>query len=345
MLKIKGLATGVGSLPHQNAGEALDLIFKYLPNIPFWPQLPKRDILREGMVIQFSENFPCLEVIDGGLFLRSRDKDRELELFYERVIAQDVDYFKISEQFALGLYQFYKRLENSDLSRVAFIKLQITGPFTFLAGINDEKGVSLLHDPIFKQAIIKGLSMKALWQIKLFKKFGKKMIMFIDEPYLSCLGSAYTPVNRDDVVRGLAELSEGLKSEDIHLGVHCCGNTDWSMLTDIPNIDIINFDAFSFQEKFVLYPQELRSFLKRGGIICWGIVPTQDFSGKEDVQLLVSKLRQGIDALAKKGVEKELLLENLLISPACGLGMFDPLKAEPIFKLLSETSSFIKEYL
>jgi preprotein translocase subunit SecD len=39
----------------KDADEALDLIFKYVPDIPFWPQLPRRDV-REGMVAQFSEN-------------------------------------------------------------------------------------------------------------------------------------------------------------------------------------------------------------------------------------------------------------------------------------------------
>ena len=67
MKNLKGLATGVGSLPHKEIGAALDLIFAYLPSIPFWPQLPKRDI-REGMVAQFSENLPCLKVARDGLF-------------------------------------------------------------------------------------------------------------------------------------------------------------------------------------------------------------------------------------------------------------------------------------
>jgi len=83
--------------------------------------------------------------------------------------------------------------------------------------------------------------------------------------------------------------------------------------------------------------------LKRGGVICWGIVPTQGFSGKESVELLVNKLKQGINALVKKGLEEELLWDRLMLSPACGLGTFNPQKAEDIFKLLSRVSSFIRQ--
>jgi len=338
---IKGLALGIGSLPHADADKALDAVFKYLPQAPFWPQLPKRD-LREGMVAQFSENLPCITFKDGQVTFDSQDKEAKLEAFYERVISDDVDYFKISDKFALGLHKFHQRLKKSGIKEAEFIKVQITGPFSFLAGINDENGRSLLHDPVFKQAVIKGLAMKLRWQINLFKEFGKQIIAFIDEPYLGAFGSAFTPVNREDVVQGLTELGESIKDKDVLLGVHCCGNTDWSMLTDVPYINIINFDAFNFQEKFVLYAQDLESFLKKGGAICWGIVPTQEFSAKENAQELTQRLRQGIDNLVKKGVEEKLLWENLMISPACGLGTFEPAKAEQIFKLLSETASFIQ---
>ena len=341
MPKFKGLATGIGSLPYTNADEALDLIFKYVPYIPFWPQLPKRDI-REGMVAQFSEKLPCLRITQEGLAFDALQRDKELEVFYERVITNDINYFSISEGFAEGLHKFYQRLERANLKEADFIKLQVTGPFTFAASINDDKGIALLHDKELTQVILNGLIMKANWQINLFKKFSKKMIIFIDEPYLACFGSAYTPINRDDIFKVLTELTEGIKSQDILIGIHCCGNTDWSIFTDVGAIDIISFDAFSFQERFVLYAKDLKDFLQRGGIICWGIVPTQEFLGTETAQSLTEKLSSGIDALAKKGLDRELLLNSLFISPSCGLGTLDTQKSEKIFELLAQAASLIK---
>ena len=341
MHNLKGLATGIGSLPYQDVDSALDLIFKNLPNIPFWPQLPQRN-LREGMVVQFSENVPCLRFGDSGVYFYPQNKEEELEKFYEKAIDNDFDYFKISREYAPGVYKFYERLKGEALSKVELIKLQVTGPFTFAAAINDENGAALMHDKIFMQAVIKSLNMKALWQFNMFKEFGKKMAMFIDEPYLGCFGSAYTPLEKKDVVGSLAEFTDGLKSESVMLGVHCCGNTDWSIFTDSKDIDIISFDAFDYQDKFVLYADSIKSFLSRVGVICWGIVPTQEFTGQEDVALLIRRLRQGIDSLVKKGIDEELLKERLIISPACGLGTFAPQKAEKIFSLLRETSDFIR---
>lgn len=338
MSGLRGLATGIGSLPHKDVESALDLVFKYTPQIPFWPQLPKRDV-REGMVAQFGENLPGLIITKEGLFFNPKDTEKELGIFYERIIAGDVDYFRISEDFGLGLHRFYQRLEKSDLKDIKFIKCQVTGPFTFLASLSDEKGVALLHNSVFMQVVLKALIMKALWQINLFKKFSKKIILFIDEPYLSSFGSAYTPINREDVVRGLSELTASIKSKDILLGVHCCGNTDWSIFTDVTSIDIISFDAYGFLERLVLYADNLKDFFRRGGILCWGIVPTQEFTDKVTLGSLIKKVKDGIDTLVKKGLDKDLLFNNLLLSPSCGLGTLDIGKSEKIFGLLQDLAN------
>jgi len=345
MQELKGLATGIGSLPHIDVDAALDLIFKYVPRIPFWPQLPKLNV-REGMIAQFSENLPFMSVNENGLSfstLENEDKDRDLELFYERIIANEIDYFRISKTYALGLHKFYQRLEKQDLNDVLYIKCHITGPFTFAASLTDDKGVALLHDKILMQAILRGLAMKAAWQINLFRKLNKKILLFIDEPYLGCFGSAFTPVNREGIVRGLTEFTETLKSDDVLLGVHCCGNTDWSIFTDVGKFDVINFDAFDFLDRLILYAENLKAFFSRQGILCWGIVPTQLFTGLETADVLIRKIKEGINALVRKGLDEKVLFDNMLISPSCGLGTFTPEKSEKIFSLLSETSSLIRK--
>lgn len=342
---LKGLATGIGSLPFLDADMALDLIFKYCPEIPFWPQMPRRSV-SEGMVAQFSENMPCLKLDKQGIIFNAENKERELEVFYERIIAADKDYFKITPDFALGLYKFYQRLEHPDTNfkEIEFIKCHITGPFTFAASINDDSGISLLHDEFLMQAILKGLIMKALWQIELFKKFNKKIIIFIDEPYLSCFGSAFTAVNREQVIKVLSELTAGITSENVLTGVHCCGNTDWTIFTDIADLDIINFDAFSFLDRLVLYSSNLKDFFNRGGILCWGIVPTTESLEKPALAAVTEKIKTGVDIFIKKGFKKETVTNNLLVSPACGLGSLDLSAAEKIFELLAETSAFIRRY-
>jgi methionine synthase II (cobalamin-independent) len=346
MGNLQGLATGIGSLPHKNADEALDLIFQYCPEVPFWPQLPKRDA-KEGMVAQFSEGFPFLEIKEKSLVFNP-EEEKLTECCSHLVDGGDIDYFKISEEYASGLYAFKKRLGKSSpsvLAKIKHIKLHLTGPFTFAAGIKDENGVALLHDSSFMQAISEGLALKALWQIRQFEGFGKKIILFIDEPYLGCFGSAYTPINREDVVRVFSELTNKLVSQGgtLRIGVHCCGNTDWSMFTDVRLINIISFDAFAFLDRLLLYADDLKKFFEQGRALCWGIVPTQEFSEFDTPEVLVEKVKSGIEALIKKGVSAEKVLQDIFFSPACGLGTLDPSKAEQIFRVLSDLAASFKK--
>lgn len=343
MKAIRGLATGIGSLPHKDAPAALDMIFKYLPDIPFWPQLPKRDV-REGMVAQFCENLPCIKVAREGVFFDGSDQEKELENFYERIINKDVDYFKISPDFAEGLYAFKERLTKSNLNPIKEIKCHVVGPFTFAASLNDGEGRALLHDPALMQAITEGLAMKALWQIKFLQEFGKGIIVFIDEPYLGCFGSAFTPLNRADVVSVLSDFTQRLRGAGgVRTGVHCCGNTDWSIFTEIPALDIINFDAFNYLDRLLLYADDLAGFFESDRIFCWGIVPTQEFDDKITAEALVGKINAGIDILVEKGVNKSKISENLLLSPACGLGTLDTGRSEKILKLLQQVSLHIRK--
>ncbi len=249
---------------------------------------------------------------------------------------------EISRDYAAGLYSFYEKLMAVDLTPVEFIKCHITGPFTFSAGINNKEGVAILHDDVFMQVVVKGLAMKALWQVNFFRKFGKKMIVFIDEPYLSCFGSAYTPINRENVIQRLGELISVVKSQDVLIGVHCCGNTDWSLFVDVPGIDIINFDAFGFSDKLALYAGNLKDFFKRGGILCWGIVPTQGLGESLDPGFLSGKLEEKIKVLIKKGLNEDLVRNNLLLSPSCGLGTLDETMAVKVFSSLKEISSLLR---
>jgi len=342
MTGLKGLATGVGSLPFLDVQKALELIFCFVKDAPFWPQLPKLNP-RESMVAQFSENLPCLKMGKDGVEFNPCDKEKSLEAFYEKFIESNLDYFKISPAFSKGIYAFLEKLESINLPEVKYIKCQVTGPFTFCAGINDEAGNSILHDEVLFQAIVHGLTMKALWQINLFKKFGKKLILFLDEPYLSAVGSAYTPVSHSEVIDCLSAMASNLK--ECTLGVHCCGNTDWSMLTDAEGIGLINFDAYNFQERFVLYADNLNKFLKRGGVICWGIVPTAEFGPKHSPEILAERIKSGFDILVKKGIDRDLLLERLMISPACGLGTLESDKAGEILEMLNLTSQYIRKNL
>ena len=71
------------------------------------------------------------------------------------------------------------------------------------------------------------------------------------------------------MVAKLAEVIEAVHAEGALAGVHCCGNTEWSILIDA-GVDIVNFDAFDYGETIALYPEAVKRHLEAGKALAWG---------------------------------------------------------------------------
>jgi hypothetical protein len=338
------MATGVGSVPFQDVETTCRDILEHLPFIPFWPQFVKRTHL-EDMNIQYSECLPLLETIEEKRSLaisQTKNAEAELVTFYEHFLAQDVDYFAINKSYAIGLFSLLDLIKRSGFDG-PFIKGQSVGPITFAASITDTNGNSVLHNPEILEAMVKGIAIKALWQVREIEKSGNKTIIFLDEPYLSGFGSAFTPIGRHEVIENLRTVIDYLReNSETLIGIHCCGNTDWSMIIEA-GPDIINFDAFEYMDYFLLYPDDIVRFLKEGGIIAWGIIPTANFTGEETVEGLFSKLQEGLSRIHQWGIDPDILAERSILTPACGMGTMEPEHARNGMELLSQLSQKCRE--
>ena len=339
------MITGVGSVPFSDVGDTCRRIIKTFPDMPFWPQFVKRSYL-EDMLVQASEGLPFVEVNHKtrSLAIRTTDNpESELITFYEHFLETDTDYFAISEERAIGLYTILDLLENGLSANGPFIKGQVVGPITFGGSLKDSMGKCALYDAEIMGAVVKGLAIKALWLVRKMAISGRMPILFIDEPYLSGFGSAFTPIRREEVIRFIREIVDYLRSKtDVVIGIHCCGNTDWSMIIET-GVDIVNFDAFGYMDYFLLYRDEIIRFLEDGGTVAWGVIPTTSFTGKETVADLKTQLEKGFDRLYEWGIERDRIKERSIITPACGLGTLEPHKAEKAMELLSSLSAIVFE--
>ena len=333
------MATGIGSIPSADVSGTCRNILKQVPDIPFWPQLVKRSLL-EDMNIQFSQGLPLINLNEDrkSLEVSSGNMESELTRFYDHYLNDDVDYFSISRDYAPGLYEQIELIRQDPDRYGPYIKGHTVGPVTFAAAVTGIDGKPVLSSPDLLEAFTKGLAIKAVWQVRELSKSGKKTIIFLDEPYLSGFGSAFSPIERTEVINILMEVIEYLRERtDTLIGIHCCGNTDWSMIIE-SGIDIVNFDAFSYMDYFLLYPEEIRGFINNGGIIAWGIVPTADFTGKETVEELYLRLKQGLDRLEKSGIDPDFLSARSILTPACGMGSMDQVSSDRVLELLSAIS-------
>lgn len=338
------LATGIGSFPHKDAERACDLILETIPGIPIWPQLPHASF-REQMEIQYSEAFPNVVIDDAKekmYFNTGEDSTTELETFYAAYMEENLHHFQISAEFSRGIYAMEKRLSAEGLHSIQFVKSQVTGPVTFGLATVDENKRALYYNEVYRDVVIKGITMKARWLLDKFKVFGYKQICFVDEPILSGFGSStYVSVQREDVVHDLKEVVDAVHADGALVGTHCCGNTEWPLLMDA-GVDIISFDAFEFGDTIAYYPDQTKEFLEKGGILAWGIVPTTEKITQESADSLITRLKERISHLASKGINRDLILEKCLLTPSCGTGSLSVDLSEKVFFTLAEISRILR---
>jgi hypothetical protein len=330
--ELRSLAAG--SLPYTEPVAASKLVLDTL-DIPTWPQLPRRSFL-ENMYVQFSEKFPGTVVANERIYVdRDRDLDPELEQLYVAYLTNDLDYAAISADYAAGLHHFL----GIDLGQLSVMKGQVTGPVSWGLTVTDQNRKPILYDDILAEAIAKHLCLKAAWMEQELRKLSPQTIVFVDEPYMSSFGSAFVSLSRDQAETLMEEVFAGIQGLK---GVHCCGNTDWSLLLST-SVDILNLDAYGYAEALALYPDEVGSFLQRGGIIAWGIVPASDQVHEETVDSLSDRFHQAVGLLVDKGLHQDDLLASALIMPSCGCGSLAIETAERVFQLTREVSKALQE--
>ncbi len=337
------LATGVGSLPHLDVEQACSLISRTLPETPFWPQLPNRSIL-ESMNLQLSPGLPFLKVDEekGDVrFDAARDQAAELEKVYQAYLSGDEDSYGIPPRYVGGFEGMIRALGGRQKA-LKFFKGQMVGPITYGLAVQDGEGKNIIHDDVVFDGIVKGMILRGRWLIQRMKAICPRVIIFLDEPGLSGYGSAFFSVEEETISRRLNEVIEDFQSRGTLVGVHCCGNTDWSLLLK-SKADIINFDAWSFFDRFSLYREAIGEFLSRGGILAWGIVPTSEFTGKETRGELQKRLKTGFRELTQTGIPEERIREKSLLTSSCGMGLMSVKKAEQAMQILGDLSEKMRE--
>jgi hypothetical protein len=297
------------------------------------------------MEIQYSEGMPCVvldEVKERMYFDTSGDPTAELGAFYEKVLVEDLEHFRISPDYSRGIYALEESLPGAGLEGIRFLKSQVTGPVTFGLAIVDENKRALFYNEVFQDVVAKAITMKSCWLLDRFKPLGHRQICFVDEPILSAFGSStYVSVQKADVVNLMKEVIDAIHAREALVGTHCCGNTEWPILVDA-GVDIISFDAYEFGDTIAYYPEQIGPFLEKGGALAWGIVPTSDKILEETSGSLAAKLESGIKNLAGKGIDESLIWDQCLLTPSCGTGSLPVELAENVFKTLSGLSRILR---
>jgi len=335
------LPTAIGSMPHTEPEEACSIVMKHLPTIPAWPQLPMRSP-KESMYIQFSEGFPGVVIEESKIHIEpSANFEAELKQIYIDWEEGKSDKYGISTEYAAGLHAFLSKIKRTEM-----VKGQIIGSITWGFTVTDQEGRAILCNENLAEAMAKFLRLKAMWQENALRKISRNPIIFVDEPSLVFLSSTYLYLPQEKVSipneKVTALLEEVLKGIEGLKGMHCCGSTNWPLLLNT-TIDILSFDTYNYASSLTRYPDEVKSFLSRGGNIAWGIVPNNEESlAKESVFSLRDRLEEAMAPFTRNDISFKQILRQSLLTPSCGLAALSPEAACQALELVAKLSADLR---
>lgn len=332
-------ATGVGALPHKDPTEACRDVLEIFPSVPYIPTLPDRGQL-ESIVYNDSEQLPGRMIReDRLLFDSATDHTAEIEQVYMDYLEKNFASYPLHRNYASA----FTEMMSIDLTDVSLLKYQVTGPVTFGMQVVDADKRPIYYDAQLADVLAKMLALKARWcENEMQKNTGaKETLIIINEPYLASLGSSVVPVDKETVRSGWEDITSMVEGG---LGIHCCSNTDWNFVLGL-NPSVVSIDAYTTAKEFLLYADTITGYMERGGVVAWGIVPSDArIFATETTDSLYRKYLDIRTQLCTR-MPDQLFDAQSLITPSCGIRFADRNSARDIMQAAAEISRRIRQNL
>ena len=327
--------TAMAVMPHNDADRALELALSV--DIPFWPQLPHVSYY-EDMYVQAAEHFPGILLDLENQTLRF-SMDNFINEFEDTMARFDEpEYFDISRNYSVVYHKFLEM----DLSDRPAIRGQLEGPISFGLNVLDQDKRPILFEDTIRPFMFEFMSKRINVQLKRLQQMNPNAFMFVDEPGLQFLFSALSGY---DSTQAKSDMEHFFSMVQRPSGIHLCGNPDWDFLLNL-DLDVLSLDIYQNGEVFSSYWKSIKNFLDRGGVIVWGIVPTnfEPFE-TENIRSLETRLTGVWDFLSGKGIDREFLLSRSLLSPAtcCLVNPDGETTVEKAFSVVNELSLRLRD--
>ncbi len=287
--------TGVGSLPHTDPTQAARFVLE-TTTVPYLPQLPNRHP-EERMLVQWGDGLCGCGAVEGSIGLA-----------YGQPVGPLEEAFGGSDAL-LDLLA----------AEVMAVKTQATGPVTLALGLLSagHPGQSLLD------CVTAGVIGRVEDHLRSVRARlpDAEVTLILDEPGLSGLlvpGFPISPQNARQV------LTEVLAATSVPAGIHCCADTDWSVVTSARPA-LISWDVSALGVAFEEHVEAIAAATWEGTGFIWGVVPTQAQPLPSDLNV---RLQRIVGRLVMSGAKMAGLLDDAMFSPACGLAGLTESQAE-----------------
>lgn len=306
-LEARCRTTAMGIMPHKDVGKALELALGL--DIPFWPQLPKVSFY-EDMYVQASQNFPGIVVDHEGqrISLDTAKFEEELASYSEKMGQPET--FALSRDYSAVYHRFLAK----ELKGYHAIRGQLIGPVSFGFKVVDENAKPIIYSEGIGTILFDFIQRKANIQYQELSQKNRNAFVWLDEPGLGWVFSGLSGYNDVQAKQDYQDFLSGLEGPR---ALHLCANVNLPYLLEL-GVEILSFDAYQMGIMPRGYASAVAEFLRAGGIICWGIVPTDSTSlGRETPETLAGLLTGYWEAVSRNtGLTPKQIAEQALVAPA-----------------------------
>ena len=299
--------TAMGIMPHTDVEEALKLALSL--DIPFFPQLPKVSYY-EDMYAQASQNFPGIVVDTENERLDFSTSRFEQELLDYSMKIGDVETFALSQQYSIVYHKFLDK----DLEGYPAIRGQVTGPVSFGFNVLDEENKPIIYNDEVRALLFDFIQKRVNVQYQELRAKNTNAFVWLDEPGLGYVFSGLSGYNDLQARKDYQSFLQGLEGPR---GLHLCANVNLPYLLEL-GADILSFDAYQIEFMPREYAAAVAKFIKGGGVISWGTVPTDSVAlNKESPETLAELLTDYWDVVSSNtDLTLKQIAEHSLVAPA-----------------------------
>jgi methionine synthase II (cobalamin-independent) len=300
-------ATGVGSHPGDDHVEALRMVFGELPDLPYFPELPARDVGADmiGRTASLLVELPVEVQPSGWRFSGGPGRDLRRA---ESHLARDLDAL---EEVAEG-YE-------------GPLKIQVCGPWTLAGAIELRYGDKTLADPgavrDLTESLAEGLGVHIAGVRA--RVPGARVIVQLDEPGLPGVLAGTVPTASgfgrlaavDPIVA--AERIRSVLPPETFTIVHCCAPDVPFEVLRSAGAGGVSLDASHLRRRD---EDRLGEAIEAGTAFFLGVVPGTD-TRLQDIGVIA---KPAVELWRRLGFDPSRLAEQVVLTPSCGLAGASP---------------------
>jgi methionine synthase II (cobalamin-independent) len=321
---VTSLATGVGSLPGEDFGEATRLVLGELPDLPHVPELPARGAIADltgrtlGVIgeLGFDLQPAGWRLTDAAGIDHRRARS---------LLAQDLDTFE-------ELTQGYE----------GELKVQLTGPWTLASTVEKPRGDRILSDHGARRELAQALAEGVRTHLADLQRRvpGADLLLQLDEPALPAVMAGQVPTasgfSRHRSVKPPVA-SEALEWCVEAAGAtptvaHCCAADPPIALFRGAGFTGVSVDLMALAAGAY---DDLATALDEGARVLLGVVPSTGES-VPPTKVVVERVLRLLDML---GFDPEEVAGRLVLTPSCGMAGATPSYARSALRTLREAAA------